>query len=241
MLVDQKTDGVVVPLNYALRDVEDIPGALIVRIRESLYFGACCYKVVRSILAFFISEHLSAQRQVQRMHLASILLTLFFCTAVRLRRFELCIRREAGTSLRRATQTGCSGPRLPHGRRGNVRCIVRPSLIPHYYHLLTRMSRAVQIFHELLETYQVCRRSPAVLAWCLTCIFAESRRLLVHHASVPRGAHHVRQRRYRRDVGAGCVFPYPGTGDGQGRRPLALSQEHEGSFFWAEMGVKWFN
>ena len=89
MLVDQKTDGVVVPLNYALRDVEDIPGALIVRIRESLYFGACCYKVVRSILAFFISKHLSAQRQVQRMHLASMLLTLFFCTAVRLRRFEL--------------------------------------------------------------------------------------------------------------------------------------------------------
>ena len=120
----------------------------------------------------------------------------------------------------------------------NVRCIVR---LLHYYPLLIAMSRAVQILHEPLETYQVYRRSPAVLAWCLTCIFAESRRLLVHHASAPRGAPHVRQRRYRRDVGEGRVLRYPGTGDGQGRRPLALSQEHEGSFLWAEMRVEWFN
>ena len=45
-------------------DVEDIPGALIVRIRESLDFGACCHKIVRSTLTVFISQHLSAQRQV---------------------------------------------------------------------------------------------------------------------------------------------------------------------------------
>ena len=70
---------------------------------------------------------------------------------------------------------------------------------------------------------------------------AELRCLLVHHASAARGVHDFRQRRHRCDVGEGRVLRYSGTGDGQGRGPLALSQEHEGSFLWAEMGVEWFN
>ena len=57
------------------------------------------------------------------MHLASMLLTLFICggAVVAIR----AIRRKAGTSLRRATQTGRSGPHLPHGGRRTMQCIVR--------------------------------------------------------------------------------------------------------------------
>ena len=88
-------------------DVEDIPGVLIVQIRESLDFGVCCHKIVCSTLTVFISQHLSAQRQVQWMHLASMLLMLFFCTAVHLWRFELYGAKPAHPSdvpLRQDTQ-----------------------------------------------------------------------------------------------------------------------------------------